>query len=381
MMRNQGGGGVIGKSGESSRHGAQRMNEAETPKDGEISVFAILSTIVRNRKQIALWTVAFSVLAAIRAAGKESMYAASASFVSQNAPADRTGLGALAGQFGITVPGNTQTSSPEFYVWLVKSRALLTDIANDTLVVTEMGGKRMSMYDILKVGVAPRAAREQATAEMLGDLIKIELRKTTGVVEVKASTPWPSVSLEIVSQVINGINKFNRDTRRGQAAEERKFTEARLKSAAIELRTAEEDMQRYLSTNRQISPYSELAYRRDQLQRTLMLKQQVYTTLAQSYEDVRMREVRDTPVISIVEVPAVNQQPESRGRAKMVFLGLVIGVTIGVLLTLLAEWLRWLSLQQDADTSEFFDALQQIRAAVLTPFRLRRGTDERKHSQ
>ena len=207
----------------------------------------------------------------------------------------------------------------------------------------------------------------------LSDLIKVELRKTTGVVEVKASTPWPSVSLEIVGQVINGVNKFNRDTRRGQAAEERKFTEARLQSAAIELRQAEEEMQRYLSTNRQISPYSELAYRRDQLQRLMMLKQQVYTTLAQSYEDVRMREVRDTPVISIVEAPSVDQRPESRGRIKMVFLGLVIGATIGVLVTLLTEWLRQMSRRQDADASEFLNSLQQIRNAVMARLRFRRG--------
>lgn len=349
------------------------MNENELPSESEISVFAILSTIVRNRKRIALWSLAIGVFAAVRAAGKESMYIASASFVSQNATADRTGLGALAGQFGITVPGGTQTSSPDFYIWLVKSRSLLTDIANDTLVVPEMGGQRMSMYDILKIGAAPRAAREQDAAMTLSDLIKVELRKTTGVVEVKASTPWPSVSLEIVGQVINGVNKFNRDTRRGQAAEERKFTEARLQSAAIELRQAEEEMQRYLSTNRQISPYSELAYRRDQLQRLMMLKQQVYTTLAQSYEDVRMREVRDTPVISIVEAPSVDQRPESRGRIKMVFLGLVIGATIGVLVTLLTEWLRQMSRRQDADASEFLNSLQQIRNAVMARLRFRRG--------
>ena len=184
-------------------------------------------------------------------------------------------------------------------------------------------------------------------------------------------------SLEIVSQVINGVNKFNRDTRRGQAAEVRKFTEARLQSTAIELRQAEEEMQRYLSTNRQISPYSELAYRRDQLQRTLMLKQQVYTNLAQSYEDVRMREVRDTPVISIVETPSVNQTPESRGRIKMVFLGLVIGATLGVLMTLLTDWLRGMSRHPDSDASEFLDLLQQIRGAVRSQFRIRRGVGDR----
>lgn len=353
------------------------MNENELPSESEISVFAILSTIVRNRKRIALWSLAIGVFAAVRAAGKESMYIASASFVSQNSTGDRTGLGALAGQFGITVPGGTQTSSPDFYVWLVKSRSLLTDIAKDTLVVPEMGGKRMSMFDVFKIGTAPSAAREQAAAETISDLITVELRKTTGVVVVKASTPWPSVSLEIVSQVINGVNKFNRDTRRGQAAEERKFTEARLQSTAIELRQAEEEMQRYLSTNRQISPYSELAYRRDQLQRTLMLKQQVYTTLAQSYEDVRMREVRDTPVISIVETPSVNQTPESRGRIKMVFLGLVIGATLGVLMTLLTDWLRGMSRHPDSDASEFLDLLQQIRGAVRSQFRIRRGVGDR----
>lgn len=340
------------------------MNEQHLHEKGEVSVFVIFSAIFRNRKGIAISSLTVGILAAISAAKKEPIFPASASFVSQSASADRTGLTSLAGQFGITVPANGQTSSPDFYIWLIKSRSLATEIVRDTFVVPELGGRPMSIYDIFKIGAAPIAEREQDAANTIGQLIKVESRKTTGVVQVTVSTPWPTVSLEIVSQIIKHVNRFNRETRRGQAAEERKFTEARLKSSEAELRAAEEDLQRFISSNQQISAFSEFAFRRDKLQRTTMLKQQVYTTLAQAYEDVRMREVRDTPVITIVEPPSVDARPASRGRLKLVFLGLMVGATIGVMLTLLLEWVRRLERRHDEEASEFVESLRKFGDAV-----------------
>jgi len=92
-----------------------------------------------------------------------------------------------------------------------------------------------------------------------------------------------------------------RDTRQSQAAAERGFTEERMAEAQEELRAAENELQRFLQNNRQFQNSPELVFQHDRLQRRVAMRQQVYTSLVQSYEQARIDEVPNTPVITVVE--------------------------------------------------------------------------------
>lgn len=352
------------------------MTEMDGWEDSEVSVVSILTVIVRKRMMIVAWMLAVGSIAAIGALQVKKVYLASASFISQASGPDRSGLTALAGQFGIAVPGNGQTSSPDFYIWLLKSRVLFGNIVRDTFEVSELRSRRVPVLDLLGIASGPQAIREESGIAVLGGLVKAESRKTTGVIQVTAAHPLSSVSLSIVNGLVAGVNKYNRETRQGQAAEERKFTEARLLATATELRQAEGDLQRFLSSNRQISSSAALIFDRDRLQRAVMLKQQVYVTLSQSYEDVRIREVRDIPVITVIEPPSVGSSPEPRGRLKRIFLGLVIGASLGLIMVLFSERVRSLRKQRDSDVDELFAALRELRSSVGRRFRVFRGASK-----
>lgn len=350
------------------------MTEIYGKDEGEVSLVAILTIIVRKRLMIAAWMLTAGSMAAIGALMVKRVYMASASFVSQTAGTDRSGLTTLAGQFGITVPGTGQTSSPDFYIWLLKSRVLSETIVRDTFEVSELGGRRVPVLDLLEIAPGPQVVREESAIAVLGELVKAESRKTTGVIRVTAASPLPSVSLSIIKGLVDGVNKYNRETRQGQAAEERKFTGARLLATATELRQAEDTLQRFLSNNREMSPSAALNFDRDRLQRAVMLKQQVYTTLSQSYEDVRIREVRDIPVITVIEPPSVGSGPEPRGRLKRIFLGLVIGASLGLLAVLFSERVHRLRKQRDEDVDELFASLRELRSSYARIFRVANRT-------
>ena len=70
------------------------------------------------------------------------------------------------------------------------------------------------------------------------------------------------------------------------------------------------------------------------------MRQQVFTTLTQSYEEVRLREVRDTPVITMIEAPTARIMPEPRGRVMMVFIGGLLGAAFGILLVAISAQMR-----------------------------------------
>jgi hypothetical protein len=83
----------------------------------------------------------------------------------------------------------------------------------------------------------------------------------------------------------------------------------------------------------------ELVFARDHLQRDVDLNQQVVTSLAQSLEDARIREVRDIPVITVIEPPVAQTTPESRGRLRRGMLGIALGGGIAIALALIWDLL------------------------------------------
>lgn len=157
---------------------------------------------------------------------------------------------------------------------------------------------------------------------------------------VNVRTRSPYVSLAIAQQLLRGLDEYNLVTRQSQAHQERVFTESRLSDARAALRGAEDELLRFLQTNRQ-TDFPALTLQRDRLQREVDLRQQVVTSLAQKYEENRIREVRDTPVLTLIELPDLASRTDPRLRGLILLVGIAGGMTLGILVVLLrALWNR-----------------------------------------
>lgn len=339
---------------------------AQEGEAGQTSLFALGTTILRSRWRILRWAGAGAVVAALLTFLQPTVYSATASFIPQGTDQGRaSNLASLAGQLGVQLSTNSQTLSPEFYVKLLKSRELLRAIVRDTLSVREMGGRRVPILDLFDVKGNTPTRREEQGVRVLAKKIAASSSKTTGVVDFSVTTKWPSVSVGIANAVVDGLNAFNQRLRQEQAGAERKFVEGRLGIAASDLRASEDRLEDFLRTNRQFSSSPDLSFQRDRLQRDVSLKQQIFQSLTQSYEEVRLREVRDTPVITLIEEPAVPTIPESSGRAWSIILGILLGTFIGLVLALFAEKINRHRQAGDAYADEFAGTLGEIKGAMV----------------
>ena len=345
------------------------MTEVEWRGSSEISLFTLGTMLLRNRWRIVRWMFIGATVSAVSVFSRPKLYLASASFVLQVNEASRSGLASLAGQFGVSLPTGNQSLSPEFYTDLLKTSVLLKPIARDTFVVQEMGGQRISFLDLFEIQGAGVMHREEAAVELLMGIVRASVVRTTGVVELSVATRWPSVSLDIATALVNGVNEFNRRTRQGQAAAERRFVEQRLTVAGTELREAEDRLERFLVTNRQFGSSPELTFQSERLERDVSMRQQVFTSLTQSYEEVRIREVRDTPVITMIESPSVPTFPQPRGRGVIVLLGLILGGSVGVTIAFTSGMMDRRCKEGDAEVEEFVGILDQMRTEILEPAR------------
>lgn len=350
------------------------MTEANPSGDREISFLVIGTRLLRYRGRILRWMLVGGVLAGLSVLTKPVVYVATASFIPQGSnDAGRSGLAGLAGQFGVSFPSTTQSLSPEFYANLLKSRVLLAPISHDTLTVSELSGKRVAFTELVKIHEASPGIREESGIRALQGMVGVAIDKMTGVVNLSVSSPWRSVSLAIAAKLVNGVNDYNERTRQGQAAAERKFVEGRLALAGADLRAAEDRYAEFLRTNRDLGNSSELAMRRDRLQRDLNFRQQVFTSLTQSYEEARIREVRDTPMITMFEPPSVPTYPAARGRLKRALLGLVLGGLFGVVLAFVRDAIARRRGEGDPEVEEFVGIVSQIKNEILHPLRSARG--------
>jgi uncharacterized protein involved in exopolysaccharide biosynthesis len=331
---------------------------------GEITVFTLGAKLLERRWSIFRWMLAFGVIAAVVVLFRPALYLASASFVAQASEGTRSNLAALAEGFGVNISAGNQTSSPDFYVKLIKSRVMLDQIAADSFVVPEMGGRRMAFADLFEIkGRNPAARRERAIAK-LDKVVAASVVKSTGVIEMTASTKWPSVSYAIVDSLLRGVNNYNLRMRQTQAAAERRFVDARVAVADSELRAAEDRLAGFLTNNRQFGGSAELSFVRDRLQREVSMRQQVFTTLKQADEDARIREIRDTPVISTFDPPNVRAEPQPRGRIQSVLGGMMLGAFFGVLAVLISAVMERRRQSGDADAAEFLTELGQVGTPV-----------------
>jgi uncharacterized protein involved in exopolysaccharide biosynthesis len=345
------------------------MTEAKRQDDEEVSLVALGTTLLRNRWRIARWMFVGAVIAVLPVLSKPLLYSASASFVPQGTDQNRSGIAGLAGQFGMAFFGANQSQSPEFYSGLLKSRELLAPIARSTFVMQEMNGKRISFLDLFEIEGESAQRREEQGVELLTQITTTSVVKTTGVVELSVATRWPSVSLAIATALVDGVNVFNQRTRQGQAAAERRFLEGRLAVARVDLRAAEDKLELFLKTNRAFANSPQLTFDRERLGRDLSLQQQVYTSLTQSYEDARIREVRDTPVITVIEPPTVSTRPFARGRAKRGLLGLLLGGLLGAVVAFTSETMARRRGVGDADVEALVGTLGELKSEVAGAIR------------
>ncbi|MEO7501715.1 MAG: hypothetical protein ABIW94_03660, partial [Gemmatimonadaceae bacterium] len=275
-----------------------------------------------------------------------------------------------AGQFGIKLPSSGGSGwGPAIYVELLKTRELLEPIAADTLAVPEENGRRSAIADLFLVKPGAVSLRLERTVRALRKKLTIEEDKKIGGVKLTVTTRWPSVSFGIANQLVRGVNQFNLESRKTQAGAERRFVEAQAIEAERILRDAENRLQLFLQRNRGgLAGSPELQLERDRLQREVTLRQQRFTSLTESQEEAKILEVRNTPVITVIEQPKLPVLAEPRNSVTKGLLGAVAGAVLGVIIAFLSQRVAGARTASSQEATEFFELVNEA-----TPRFLRRG--------
>lgn len=335
-----------------------------------LSLLGAVNAVLRRRW--AVMTMAVLVAAAVVGVTllRPLRFTADARFVPQAPSQPTNGLSTVASQFGLNVTESASTDSPAFYADLLVSRTVLDAIAADTFTVAVDGAtRRAALPDLLEIEAPSDALRRHKVVQYLQRSVGASVTPRTGVVVLSVTTEWPTLSHQIADRMLALVSEFNRSRRQSRAVAERRFTERQLAEARDALRTAERQLEAFLLRNRQFGGSPSLDFERERLAREVSVRTQRHMTIADAFERARIEEVRDTPVLTVIDAPKAPVLPDRRYLALKAIAGLAIGLVLGVAIALVGHVFAATQRSRAEEYAEFQALRQDALADLRRPWR------------
>jgi uncharacterized protein involved in exopolysaccharide biosynthesis len=300
-------------------------------------------------------------------------YTVSSSFRLQTRDRTVSNLTGLATQLGFSMPTTDATQTPAFYVDLLRSREILGAAVTHQYPSSDLPpGSTKDLIQAFKVrGDTPGIRRERAM-EKLDDAMTVIASARTGVISLSVTLRDPVLAQAVTQQLITEVNIFNLQSRQSQAGAERRFVERRLDELKDSLRAAEDRLQGFLQRNRDYENSPQLSFQQQRLARDVSMQQEMVTSLAQSFEQARIEEVRDTPVITVIDKPERPVQRDRRGLLKKGIIALMLGGALGLGIAFLREG----ATRSGRAGSEELEEFRELRQEALEDLKLHRRSRE-----
>lgn len=310
------------------QHGPSRANAGQ---EEEIPLIVLVNVLLENARLVVGVPLVLFALVVVISLMMPRQYEAESEFMPEQTDPRAGGAAGLALQLGLDL-GGAGVQSLEFYTQLLETRELLTEVARTPFRVEGPGGDTVSLPLVAVLDVdreAPDGGLRE-TVDILRESITTETDRSSGIITMTTEAPTPGLAVQLNRRLLELLNDFNIEKRQTRAKLEREFVQRRMGESEDQLRSAESELQQFLEQNRQYQSSPQLLFEATRLERNVQLRQQLYTSTAQSYENARVAEIRENPVLTVVDAPEGSAEPAGRGILTRGLAALVLGGLVGV---------------------------------------------------
>ncbi len=293
-------------------------------------VSSLLKSIVRTGKRGILYSVLGASAGIALALVLPAQYTSSSSFIAQGASVSLlpSALQGLAASVGI---GTAKDYSPQFYADLVTSNPVLTAaIERPYLVPGPDGPARHTYLQIEGLTAQTPATAMDAALRHLRRRVAARADVRTNIISVSVTARYPALSRDLTQAVLDALDSMNISFRQEQSRELRQFFESRVADAQRGLDSAETTLRHFIENNRAIQNSPLLTFEHMRLTRTADLKRAVYTTVVQQYEEAKIQEARNVPVLTVLSPPTVPVRKSGPPRRFIVVSGTLLGLLLAL---------------------------------------------------
>jgi tyrosine-protein kinase Etk/Wzc len=345
---------------------SSRPDEIRTRREREISMFELATPVVRRWKVVAGTAFIAAVLAAVLLMIQTPEYTAKTTFTPETssgsgAAGSLAALAGVANQLGLGL-GTSSSVTPDFFVKLVGSSELLrSTLASEFPDPWGNNGSQRPLLDILQVKGKTPEERLQRGEILLRHRIKATSDKPTGIVTLQVDMRNPQLAATVANHLVTELNQFNLQRRQSQSRAQRIFTGERMAEAEKDLREAERAELAFLQRNRDYSSSPLLTYEEARLNRDVQVKQELFLTLSKAHTEARIAEVRDTPVLTVVDSAVAPFRRARPQRTIGVIIATILGTVLGIVIAYVVDFRRRAVPEDNPDYFAMREAWAQAR--------------------
>jgi len=308
-------------------------NEANS----QFTLLRLFNILLARWRLVVFLPLTLMILVVVPMLLSDRSYLATATLTPDDGSTSDSRLSGIAAQFGISVAPAGGGEGIVYYQQLFKSREILRQLAYTTYHTRSGSGPKDTavvgnFIQISNITGASANDRTLLALQTLEAMIGVSTDLESNIITVTVASPMPGLALQMNKRLLQLTDGYNREQRRSRARAEREFIEGRLTEARSKLRGAEEQLERFLDNNRAFASSPQLVFEHDRLQRKVAEEQAIYSALAQSFEQARIDEVRNTPVLSVITPPETVIEPVARGTVTKGLLAGLIGFIIAALI-------------------------------------------------
>jgi uncharacterized protein involved in exopolysaccharide biosynthesis len=216
---------------------------------------------------------------------------------------DEGGLAALASLSGLASAAGInvgQVTIEELFPDIISSESVLKDVLY-AKYATKKFAHPVDLITYWDIEGTDSAEIYELALKRLRKELDVSQDRKTDVVTVSILTKEPQLSADIVNNVTAGLDLFLRTKKKTNASEQREWIETRLAEVNADLAKSEDALKNFREENRQVGDSPALLLEQTRLMRNVDINTTLFTTLKQQYELARIEEVKNIPIVNIMD--------------------------------------------------------------------------------
>lgn len=299
------------------------------PSASVLSLEQVFVVILEYKKQILL----LSVISGIVALGLNYLlpnyYKATATLLPETEKGKLLSLGQFSDVaqklLGDNIPGS---EIARLYPTVMTSQTILRNVI-DRRYQTEKFAQPVDLVEYFELS-------EPTREENISDLIQKKFKSImsastdakTGIVTITIEMREPQLAADVANAVIAELDDFMRKKKKGNASEQLKWIEVRLKQVEGDLTNSEESLKAFREKNRRVLDSPQLLLEQERKVRQVQVNSTVFVELKKQSELAKLEEIKNLTIVNVLDParpPAIKEGPKRKTNAGICFLLVFIG--------------------------------------------------------
>lgn len=310
----------------------------------QLTFLSVLNFILRNIKSMLVLGIIFGAIVMVSALMAPPTYTSTA-IVSAG---ENDSPGRL---LGLSLPGSSG-KSPQYYVDLMTSPAVLEPLV-ERKYQTAPGKPPQTLVEYFAGASASTPAGKAMAMDELAGRIRPKISQNGNWITVRVVAETPQLAAQLAEAVLAQVDAFNSEVRKAQSLTDRQFAEERLLEIGAEVRAAENRLQAFRESNRDISFSPALTIQQERLENDVATRRALYSTVLQTYDREKMNAVRETRLLMVIGRPTVPFAPDPKSPGRAAILGIFGGMVLASAIALWREYLARIRAEGSAEYGEF----------------------------